>query len=35
LTPLLEMRGMVRTFGPVRANDGFDLDVHAGRTPYL
>ena len=22
---------MVRTFGPVRANDGIDLDVHAGR----
>ncbi len=31
MTGLLEMRGIVRTFGPVRANDGIDLDVPAGR----
>jgi simple sugar transport system ATP-binding protein len=31
VTGLLEMRGIVRTFGPVRANDGIDLDVPAGR----
>ncbi len=29
--PLLEMRGMVRRFGPVLANDGIDLTVHAGQ----
>lgn len=28
---LLEMRGIVRSFGAVRANDGIDLDVQAGR----
>ncbi len=27
---LLEMRGIVRRFGAVRANDGVDLDVNAG-----
>ncbi len=31
MVPLLEMRGIVRTFGAVRANDGIDLDVAAGR----
>jgi general nucleoside transport system ATP-binding protein len=29
--PLLQMRGIVRCFGSVRANDGIDLDVNAGR----
>jgi simple sugar transport system ATP-binding protein len=27
---LLEMRGIARSFGPVRANDGIDLDVRSG-----
>src|SRR5271154_3018666 len=31
MTPLLQMRGIVRCFGSVRANDGIDLDVPAGR----
>ena len=31
MTRLLEMRGIVKTFGPVRANDGIDLSVDAGR----
>ena len=31
VTRLLEMRGIVKTFGPVRANDGIDLTVDAGR----
>jgi ABC-type glutathione transport system ATPase component len=30
MSSLLEMRGMVRCFGAVRANDGVDLDVKAG-----
>jgi simple sugar transport system ATP-binding protein len=30
MAALLEMRGIVRCFGTVRANDGIDLDVHAG-----
>ena len=30
MSPLLEMRGIVRCFGPVRANDGIDLDVTPG-----
>jgi ABC-type uncharacterized transport system ATPase subunit len=30
MTSLLEMRGIVRCFGAVRANDGVDLDVEAG-----
>lgn len=30
MAALLEMRGIVRCFGAVRANDGIDLDVHAG-----
>ncbi len=30
MAALLEMRGIVRTFGAVRANDGVDLDVEAG-----
>ena len=30
MTALLEMRGMVRCFGTLRANDGIDLDVKAG-----
>ena len=29
--PLLEMRGMVRCFGTLRANDGIDLDVRRGQ----
>ena len=28
---LLEMRGIVRCFGALRANDGIDLDVRAGQ----
>ncbi len=28
---LLELRGIVKTYGPVRANDGVDLDVEAGQ----
>jgi hypothetical protein len=31
MTPLLQMRGIVRCFGAVRANDGIDFDVSAGR----
>ena len=31
MAPLLEMRGMVRTFGALRANDGIDLDVQPGQ----
>ena len=31
MTALLEMRGIVRCFGAVRANDGVDLDVAAGQ----
>src|SRR6476659_3734742 len=31
MAPLLEMRGMVRTFGALRANDGIDLDVQSGQ----
>ncbi len=31
MTALLEMRGMVRCFGAVRANDGIDLDVQPGQ----
>ncbi len=31
MTMLLEMRGIVRSFGAVRANDGIDLSVGAGR----
>jgi simple sugar transport system ATP-binding protein len=30
MTSLLEMRGIVRCFGPLRANDGIDLTVEAG-----
>src|SRR6516225_2620726 len=30
MSPFLEMRGIVRCFGPVRANDGIDLEVDAG-----
>jgi general nucleoside transport system ATP-binding protein len=30
MTSLLEMRGIVRCFGAVRANDGVDLDVEVG-----
>jgi ABC-type uncharacterized transport system ATPase subunit len=30
MAPLLEMRGMVRCFGALRANDGIDLDVQPG-----
>jgi simple sugar transport system ATP-binding protein len=30
MSALLEMRGIVRCFGAVRANDGVDLDVRAG-----
>src|ERR1700744_624834 len=30
MAALLEMRGMVRHFGSVRANDGIDLDVRRG-----
>jgi len=30
MTALLEMRGIVRTFGPVRANDGVDLTLDGG-----
>jgi ABC-type uncharacterized transport system ATPase subunit len=29
-TPLLELRGITRGFGPLRANDAIDLAVHAG-----
>ena len=31
MAPLLKMRGMVRTFGALRANDGIDLDVQPGQ----
>jgi len=31
MSPLLDMRGIVRCFGAVRANDGIDLQVAAGR----
>ena len=31
MTTLLQMRGIVRCFGAVRANDGIDLDVASGR----
>ena len=31
MAPLLEMRGIVRTFGALRANDGIDLDVQPGQ----
>src|ERR1700738_4864253 len=31
MTALLEMRGIVRCFGALRANDGIDLDVAAGQ----
>ena len=31
MQPLLDMRGIVRCFGSVRANDGIDLQVGAGR----
>jgi ABC-type uncharacterized transport system ATPase subunit len=31
VTALLEMRGIVRSFGPLRANDGIDLDVQPGQ----
>jgi general nucleoside transport system ATP-binding protein len=31
MPPLLEMRGIVRTFGAVCANDGIDLDVQPGQ----
>ncbi len=31
MTALLEMRGIVRCFGPLRANDGIDLDVQPGQ----
>lgn len=31
MTALLEMRGIVRCFGALRANDGIDLDVAPGR----
>ncbi|HBF28633.1 ATP-binding cassette domain-containing protein, partial [Rhizobium sp.] len=30
MAALLEMRGIVRCYGAVRANDGVDLDVNAG-----
>ncbi len=30
-SPLLEMRGIVKHYGAVRANDGIDLDVSAGQ----
>ncbi|CAN7649877.1 ABC transporter ATP-binding protein [Rhizobium rhizogenes] len=30
MAALLEMRGIVRCYGALRANDGIDLDVHAG-----
>src|SRR6201992_2389454 len=31
MTNLLEMRGVVRCFGALRANDGVDFDVRSGR----
>src|SRR5580700_8827696 len=31
MAPLLEMGGIVRTFGALRANDGIDLDVQPGQ----
>ncbi|MCB1495435.1 MAG: ABC transporter ATP-binding protein [Bauldia sp.] len=31
MTALLEMRGIVKCFGTLRANDGIDLDVQAGQ----
>ena len=31
MAPLLEMRGIVRRFGALRANDGIDLDVQPGQ----
>lgn len=34
-TPLLRVRGAVKSFGPVRALDGVDLDVHAGEVVAL
>ncbi|MFI7482502.1 ATP-binding cassette domain-containing protein [Kocuria sp. M1R5S2] len=30
-TPVIEARGLVKTFGPTRALDGFDLTVRAGQ----
>ncbi len=30
MAPILAMRGIVRSFGPVRANDGVDLELNAG-----
>jgi ABC-type uncharacterized transport system ATPase subunit len=30
MSALLEMRGIVRCFGPMRANDGIDLEVRSG-----
>jgi ABC-type uncharacterized transport system ATPase subunit len=30
MSALLEMRGIVRCFGAVRANDGIDLEVRSG-----
>src|SRR5436309_7237934 len=31
MSELLEMRGIVRSFGALRANDGIDLDLRAGK----
>jgi general nucleoside transport system ATP-binding protein len=30
MAPILEMHGIVRSFGPVRANDGVDLELNGG-----
>ncbi len=30
MAPILQMHGIVRSFGPVRANDGVDLELNAG-----
>ena len=34
-TPILEARGLTRSFGAVRALDGADFDVHAGEVVAL
>src|SRR3954470_11992498 len=34
-TPILEARGLTRSFGAVRALDGVDFDVHAGEVVAL
>jgi simple sugar transport system ATP-binding protein len=33
--PVLEARGLTRSFGNVRALDGVDFDVHAGEVVAL